>query len=160
MLRDVNLITKTVQNNINCSGESGSCNVREMMGLHQENAGKAVGRPRSFGWRDVSSISPRIEFYAFHQSRILGSAATGATMVIPIFVTMVVKYFVQPSFSSHFILPCIFGSLLEQFCLLVTLQYDQLQESMSFMNFTGIELPSYKHTLVVTQHLIFCVLRP
>ena len=48
MLRDVNLITKTVEFDIKGSTDPGSRKVQEMMGLHPENAGEALGEPIGF----------------------------------------------------------------------------------------------------------------
>ena len=95
------------------------------------------------------------------QCRAVGSAVTGASMVVPLFVTMVVSYFAQQRFSSHYIL-AFFASLLEQFCLLVTLPNDQLQQSMPFvnipqeLNFISIQV----HTSAYYPAVDFCALLP
>ena len=48
------------------------------------------------------------------QDRYVGSGAIGATMVVPLFVTLVETNLVRPIFSSHFILLCA-ASLLDLF---------------------------------------------
>ena len=65
VLRDVNLITKTVELDKRGSADPGSRKVREMSNLQLENAGEALGKPSGFSQRDVGARSPQIELLCF-----------------------------------------------------------------------------------------------
>ena len=69
--RDVKQITKTVGLDKRGSAESGPRKVREMTGYHLEDAGKALGKPRGFGRRNVGARTPCIELLCFSCSVIV-----------------------------------------------------------------------------------------
>ena len=63
----MNLIMKIVELDNKGLADLGSRKGRQMTYLHSENAGKALRKPRDFGWRDVGAISQQSELYAFYE---------------------------------------------------------------------------------------------
>ena len=101
--------------------------------------------------------SSRCWQYSALLGRAVGSGATGATMVLPLFVTMVLvyMYFAQRSLACILCHFCIVAGR-----VLFTVAREHVIRELH-QNWTSYTVASFQHTLELTaQHSIFCVLRP